>query len=445
LVILRENLILMEENTDFNFWEEVNNDTVYDKLFPQSAEGRIILYLFDKFKSSSFSPSDLENAIKTVKPQNIRDIQGNLTNKFHKYFISRNRPNDTYSLREHALRFGELAYSTLDAHSKPAKIEKLCKNLRRDLEHYIEIEDFNYWQERIFDKNKHEFHQQIDVLDEKLNQLIFELQLKSEKDGDFLNLLQIMIDKLSDIEGEYQKLSTAFAETENIKDILSKYLQDYSLTDDLKEQVRNSIDFFSNTEQKLDNVNIRINKIQPVIHYRVSIFGRSNFASKINRFVDYLLDKSILKNQKIELPSGIKRIPLTSNQVVFEALKQFSRPLKIIPRQINKPSSSERKEAFLEEDFKIEIQRKAIKLLRELNNDLLTNKEIFISKYYAKIIDEQIGSFSLITLFTYLVIREYDNSKNWELEITSESIQYQKAKNIIELWEIRIFQKSLGI
>ena len=224
----------MEGNTEFNFWEEINNDTVYDKLFPQSAEGRIILYLFDRFKSSSFSPSDLENAIKTVKPQNIRDIQGNLTNKFHKYFISRNRPNNTYSLREHALRFGELAYSTLDAHSKPAKIEKLCKNLRRDLEHYNEIDDFNHWQERIFDKNKHEFHQQIDVLDEKLNQLIFGLQLKSEKDKDFLNQLQVIIDKLSDIENEYQKLSTAFAETENIKDILSKYLQDYTLIDDLK-------------------------------------------------------------------------------------------------------------------------------------------------------------------------------------------------------------------
>ena len=83
--------------------------------------------------------------------------------------------------------------------------------------------------------------------------------------------------------------------------------------------------------------------------------------------------------------------------------------------------------------------------MRELSNDLMKNKEVFISNYYTKIIDEKLGHFSLITLFTYLVIREYDNSKNWELEITSDCIQYQKGKNIIELWEIRIFQKSLGI
>lgn len=439
----------MEEQNNFIFWEEINSDIIYNKLFPQSLEGRIILCLYDRINrkeiSSSFTHSDLESAIKTVKPNNVRDTQGTLNNKLQKYFLWHNRHNSTYSLKDHAIRFGELAQSTLIAHFEPAKIEKLCRNLRKELKKYIDENDFPYWKEFHLDKNRHEFHQQIEVLDEKLRILISELELNRRNESNFIVSLELMIEKLSSIESEYQKLETAFSEIEIIRGFLYEYLQNDSHENLLKEKIQNAIDFFSNTESKLEGVNIRINKIQPVIQKQIAVYGRSGFASKTNRFIEYLLDNSVLSNQKIELPQNINRIPTSTSHIAFNALRPWNDPPQITPRKVHKTTKEQRKEAFSSEIAKIELQSLAIKLMQEFDIELIQKKEIYISEYYSKILDGGLGKFDLAILFSYLIIKKYDSDIKWTLEVLSIPINYTTKKSIIALWEIKIFQKISDI
>lgn len=435
------------DDDEFIFLDEFNKGEVYDKLYPESTEGRIVLWLYNKIEiakefKNEFAQSELDKAIKSVKIINVRDTHGITVNKLYKHFLYYNPVTEKYNLKDHAIRFGQLAYKTLETHSKPSRIQKICTMLRRDLERYIVDNNFAYWKEFNLDKNKHEFLQQIEVLDEKLNILIIELRNKKSVDIDFLDFLQSIIAKLDLIENEYEKLETAFAETNTIKTLLLNEIQKEGYEREITNQIQESIDFFNEIRRSLAGVSYRINKIQPIIKQQISIFSRAGFVSRINKFIEYLIDKSDIRNQKVSLPNGINRFQLNTQQPTFITLQPWTDPPPINPRSENKVTASERQKAFSKDLQRLDLQKEARNLVEQFNQELLIKEEMLVSPYFSKILNEDWGNFGLAIKFSYLIMRKYNIDKNWKLEVLPKQIMLKTKKSRIELWEMKVCKRN---
>lgn len=432
----------MEEIIQISLWEEGNKEGVYDSLFPSNMEGKIIFWLYEAIQESriesDFLQIDLDDAIRAAKPViNRNQIQDNrnIIHKLQKYFLWYNPYTRTYSLRIHATKFCELAKETLQKGEK-SKIEIICKRLNESLNE----SNFSEWKDYDFETSKHEFKKEIESLDNKINSLIEELRTKRNSEEDFLYVLISISEKLEQIQKEYEKLKAAFDETKNIKLKLEKIRNDIS-DEDLKNQSQKIIDFFKEVRERLEGVNVRIMNIQPRIRQQINLFSRPGFAYRIDKFIHYILEKSTVKNQTLSLPTGIVAFPIGITRGKFIGLETWKEPPPPIIREPFKMTDTERRKAFEGNLKRLELQTNASLLLKEFDKELNIRGELLLSQYFSKILNNDWVNFKLAVKFSYLLIKKYDMSKFWQLEVLPQKLVYKTLKSTIELWEIRIYKK----
>lgn len=434
----------MEETIQISLWEEGVKEGVYDDLFPSNVEGKIIFWLYEAIQQNridnNFLQADLDEAIRAVKPviqrNQIQDNR-NIIHKLQKHFLWYNPYTHTYSLRTHGNKFCELAKETLQVlKGEKSKIEIICRRLNESLNET----NFTEWRDFDFENSKHEFQKEIENLDSKINILIEELRTKRNTGDDFLNVLISISEKLEQIKKEYDKLKSAFDETKSIKLKLEKIKNDSQYIE-IVDEIQRIIDFFKEVRNSLEGVNIRIKNIQPRIRQQINIFSRPGFAYRIDKFINHILNKSTVKDQNLLLPSGILTYPIGITLGRFVRLEPWQDPPPPITREPFKITPFEREKAFSNDLNRLEIQKKASLILKEFDQELNIKRELYLSHYFPKILNNDWGNFKLALKFSYLLMKKYGVSKVWKLEVLPQKLVYKTLKSTIELWEIKIYQK----
>jgi hypothetical protein len=339
-------------------------------------------------------------------------------------------------LRDHAIVFGKMVYDLLEARFNPTLVEQICRTLRHDLQNKIKDNRFKEWYNVIFKPNRSALQQQLDLLDNKIDRLIIDLQNKKLEDTEVLTMLESVSEHLYRILEEYEQLRSAYSETKAIRSELIDFQINVGYDD--VEILEETLTYFDLLRKQLNAISERLNRIQPKIQQLFGVFNQGNFGAKIDRFINFLLTESCLVKNRLLLPPSIPSLDLqikTSYLRYFD-LSRSPFPRTIQPRITQVYSTEDRSNAFLEETEKIRKQNEALEWLDVLEHDLEEKEEIILLDYFTKVFQNDWSRLEIALRFVHIVLHKYTNHSDWNITFRTP-LKPSPHKNI-QLWNVVI-------
>jgi len=435
----------MSVNTSrFIFWEEILNLGRYEEIIPSRELGLLILRLYDltekkKTLSEYFKHSDIEDIyweVNNTPERRQKEDARNDIEKLKKYFLTYSVLQNEYHLRDHAIVFGKMVYDLLEARFNPTLVEQICRTLRHDLQIKIKDNSFKEWYNVVFNPNRSALQQQLDLLDNKIDKLISDLQNKKLEDTEVLTMLESVSEHLKRILEEYEQLRSAYSETKVIRSELLDFQK--GVGDDDREILEEALTYFDLLRKQLNAISERLGRIQPKIQQLFGVFNQGNFGAKIDRFTNYLLSESSLVKNRLVLPPNIPSFNLqikTSHLKYFDTSRSpFPRPIQ--PRTTQVYNTEDRDTAFLEATENVRRQNEALEWLDILDQDLEEKEEIILLDYFTKVFQNDWSRLEIALRFVYLVLQKYTNHSDWN--ITFHTPLKPSPHKHIQLWNVII-------
>ncbi|MEP1033635.1 hypothetical protein [Ekhidna sp.] len=432
----------------FDFFSEINKDDNYQLLYPQREIGLAIVWLYQRslegaFPDMTFKESDIHDALDTVHPRSGTKSHRKPTEHYNQtiaslqeYFLRYDEEKQVYRFKEYANEFCKHAFNTLKSNFDPTQIERICKNLTKELTEaktQLQVKD---WIAISFENFKPNLRQQIDFIERQIDHSVLELR-QNISDNENTKIVQILkeIDtRFDDIRSQNKELRGAFREFDTIKRNLDQ--QSMSIDDkEIGDSIHSAHLFLQEMKKLLSIVDSRLDRIQPKVKQLFSNLNKPLFNTKVEKFLRFLLDRSTLKvakNKKILLlPPDIPEIgslrQLTKFSIVERKKDLFpARARKKLRYTENEESKlkaySSSQNQFIKQD-KIDIW------LNRIDLDLKKEARVHFSEYFFDILKMNNNDLNLAIELAYRVIRDR-KSYNWKLSISTENDQSNHVRNL---------------
>ena len=434
--------------SNFDFFSEITKDDNYQLLYPQREVGLAIVWLYQKglegaFPDMTFKESDIHEALEAVNPKARSKTHRRPTEHYNRvisslqeYFLRYDDEKQVYRFKEYANEFCKHAFSTLKSNFDPTQIERICKNLTKELteaKNPLQVKD---WITISFENFKPNLRQQIDFIERQIDHSVLELR-QNISDNENTKIVQVLkeIDtRFDDIRSQNKELRGAFREFDTIK----RNLDEKSMSIDDKEigdSIHSAHLFLQEMKKLLSIVDSRLDRIQPKVKQLFSNLNKPLFNTKVEKFLRFLLDNSTLKVEKnrkvLLLPPNIPEIDslrqLTKFSIVERKKDLFpARARKKLRYSENEESKlkayQSSKNQFIKQD-KIDIW------LNRIDSDLQKEVRVHFSEYFFDILQRNNHDLNLAIELAYRVIRDR-KSYNWKLSISTENDRSNHVRNL---------------
>ena len=359
--------------------------------------------------------------------------------ELQEFFLYYNEEQQTYSFKEYATYLCDKIFKMLSDRFNPTVIEITCTDLYEKLRDAVTEQDISNWLEARFDKAKLHLKEQIDYLNQQIDKSVAELSDRAKlKTDSLLTALQDIENKLDEIRNQNRELRGAFREIDRIKTILMQHPARENAQID--EHVSAAIDYFESVRTSLSMVDSRIDKIQPKIQQFFGLLNRQLFDTKVEKFLNYLLDKS-------QVVSGELVLPVANESFI---VRSFSSRLPIIEKRDELfPGKRNRSVVYVRDVRKEEeaYRQSRISLLRQsyinrwmekIRREVVYLNEYHLSDTFFSILETHNDDLHLAVSVIYQTIEMYDKHEKWKIEIDREHII---QKRNYEIWDIWMKQK----
>ncbi|WP_271781997.1 hypothetical protein [Aquimarina algiphila] len=436
----------------FNLYREAKDQ--YEKLIPEKNDGLILLSIYEKYNDKDFTEENIISIItKVFKDQGNESsrTEYNRNNaiilRFQESFLWRNSSKKTYQFKKYGLELCQNIEKRLIEKYNPAKIKRFFAELHKSLiENIEENRNFNEWIEDHFELRLPELTSQIEILDQQVNESVkdFKAGINSEEQ-DALDVLKGIEIRLEIIKDQAFELRNAFQISYDIDDLLISVLEENKVQNNTSSIYRVQ-NFHDNSRSQLEQVSKRIEKIKPRIREFIYDFNKKNFDRKTNKFINYLLEQSIVlqegSSKKIQLPDNLSRLIIKSTihnpKLSVIPIRQISskQPIKVIRREVNVVKRKE----LLEKTLKWKQDKERISYWTKLAFQELEAKGVldFTSFFFKILKDDQL---TIAVKTAHNIIRKKTTYRNkYKVEIKKEAVQSTSKKGI-SLWQMKLQKK----
>ncbi|MEM6642144.1 MAG: hypothetical protein AAF616_04115 [Bacteroidota bacterium] len=447
------------DTTNFDFFSEITKDDNYQLLYPQKEVGLAIVWLYQKslegaFPDMTFKESDILEALDSVNPSSRKKTHRRPTEHYNskisslqEYFLRYDEDKQVYRFKEYANEFCRHAFDTLKSNFDPTQIERICKNLTRELtesKNEVEIKD---WLTVSFENFKPNLRQQIDFIERQIDQSVLELRqnISNNENAKIMEILKEIDDRFDKIRNQNKELRGAFREFDIIKTHLDEQL--ISIDDSqIGDLIYSAHLFLQEMKKLLSIVDSRLDRIQPKVKQLFSNLNKPLFNSKVEKFLRFLLDKSQVESEKskklLNLPTdipGIQTFRQTTKFTIIERKKDlFPTKSRRRPRYVENQQSKQKAFQISRDQF---IQQDTIDVwLRRIDGDLEKESPVNFSGYFFEILQSNKNDLNLAIELAYRVIRG-SKSYNWKLDISTRDNELNRERNI-ELRNMLIHRAS---
>lgn len=436
----------------FNLYREAKDQ--YEKLIPEKSDGLILLYLYAKYKDKDFTEQNIIATIKKVfKDQGNEELRTeyNRNNaiilRFQESFLWRNNTKKTYQFKKYGLELCQNIEKRLIKKYNPAKIKRFFAELHKSLtENIEENRGFKEWIDDHFEIRLPELTSQIEILDQQVNESVkdFKTGINAE-DQDVLNALKGIEIRLEVIKEQAYELRNAFQISYDIDDLLIGLLEDNKAKGSTADIYRVQ-NFHNDSRSQLEQVSKRIEKIKPRIREFIYDFNKKNFDRKTNKFIDYLLQHSVVirdgSTKRIQLPDSLPELQIKSNlhnpKFNVIPIRQISsmQPVEVTTRKVDVVKRKE----LIQKTLKWKQDKEKITYWTKLAFQELEAKGVLnFTPFFFNILKEDQLTIAVKT--AHNIIRKNTTYRNkYKVQIKRESVQ-DNSKKGISLWQMTIQKK----
>ncbi|MDO5986156.1 hypothetical protein Q4Q39_01960 [Flavivirga amylovorans] len=438
----------LDKKIEFNFFDEINDDYTYARLFPQKTVGLAIVFLYEKviagdFINNLFTEKNIHDAFIKVRPPTIRLQKEDYSAYIHhlqEYFLDYDQESQRYFFKDYAYKFCEHAKTTLKGAFNPTRIKQLCSDLIKLLKDIDNDNDLQNWLENQYKRFEPELREQIDFLEKQIANSVEQLKKESNfTEHKFIDVLKSVEDNLDIAQEQSRELRSAYEETKTIRNILDTKDIDDNYINDLITEVHL---FIRLVNARLNTIDRKLERIQPRIRQLFSTLNRPRFNSKIQKFTRYLLDKSSIEyinsSKSIVFPFSVPtpklHIEVPNFTVLRKDLELFPpKPKKLIKYPQNLSIVERNKLRTLKV---IERQEKISVWENYIISEIELRQQLNLSEVFYKILNEDNDSEIAITVLFNIVVKIRKDKK---LELTTynqlETNEYFKN---IALWKMEV-------
>jgi len=437
----------IEQTENFDFIKILNDDKTYKLLFPSREVGMAIIEIYEGienniYENQKFTESDLHEAFSKVYRTNDRypkEIYSAHIMDLQEYFLDYDQQSQKYFFKDYAYKFCEHAKNTLKGAFNPTRIQKICTLLTNSLQSKQTDEDLTFWLTDEFKKYEPDLREQIDFLDRQISNSLEQLKRRTviEK-GSFINILIATNESLNTSQDHVRELRSAYAETRIMRDILNRKNAGNQEIDGL---IREVLFFISYINDRLNSIDKKLDRIQPKIRQLFSSLNKPAFNAKVERFITYLLDKSVveyIETQKTMIfPKGILCPTLRYRTPNFTIISK--------DKELFPPKPKERKH-YIQNNKEIERNRKkAITFLKDIDtaqkwqdyilSEINLRNYINLSETFFTIARQTGPSLAVTVMFN--TIKHISQTPSMQLE-TAKELYTDNEFNYISLWKMEV-------
>ncbi|MEQ9299649.1 MAG: hypothetical protein RIF33_13835 [Cyclobacteriaceae bacterium] len=438
----------MNTASPFDFFSEIIKDDNYQLLYPQKEVGLAVIWLYQKsiegaFPQMTFKESDIHEALDTVHPRSGSKSHRKPTEHYNQtiaslqeYFLRYDDDKQVYRFKEYANEFCKHALNTLKSNFDPTQIERICKNLTKELTDSQTDEDIKDWLTVNFENFKPNLRQQIDFIERQIDHSVLELRqnISANETSRIVNVLKEIDTRFDEIRGQNKELRAAFREFDTIK----KHLDERSMSIDDKEIgdfIHSAHLFLQEMKKLLSIVDSRLDRIQPKVKQLFSNLNKPLFNSKIEKFLRFLLESSSINTEKnkklLTLPSEIPGIEVLRQTTKFAIVE---RKKDLFPARARKklryPENQQSKQLAYRNSQNHFIRQDTIDIwLNRIDKDLEKESVVEFSVYFFKVLLDNGNDLNLAIALAYRVIRE-SKTYNWQLSVSTHNDQSSQNQNL---------------
>ncbi len=412
------------------FYEALSQSGTYELLFPDRSSGLVIAWLYQKmedghFPDRSFREKDIHDAFKRLFPSERypKEFRTDSISRLSEYFLRYDNKSRLYTFKGYALEFCERAYDIIKRNWELTDIEKLCHNLREKLEGCQKDDDLNYWLDTDFPAYKGDLTGQLDFLERQILQVVSELRLQiSARETAMQQVLERVIDQLEDLKRQSRELSKAFSELNIMRTLLNEFLNktdDSALALKILEVIRTINDLY----RDLSVVDSRIDRVQPRVKQLFFLFTKPLIASKIEFFLQHLLQNSHLKRdntgkRKLSLPEEMPSFVLheeIANFTIVEKRNPF--PQKPAPMPIAVEDPKLREAAFAPLLARIYDQKVVSELFMDFKQLADQQRVTHFAPFFFRVLNAKEYGFKIAVWLAYKVLLHFSKLPNYSVQI----------------------------
>lgn len=436
-----------------SIFDHIKIENTYELFFPKKEQGLAIIWLYERIKNGYFDKGvfkekDIRQALDEVsligrekRERHPWEYYNSHIMALQEFFLLYDEEHQTYTLKEYATYLCDKVFKMLSVRFNPTIIEITCIGLYENLKDVSTEEDLSLWLDAHFDKAKLHLKEQIDYLNQQIDKSVTELSEKAKlKSDSLLNALRDIENKLDEIRKQNGELRGAFREIDRIKSILM--LHPARENAQIDESVSVAIDYFESVRILLNMVDSRIDKIQPKIQQFFASLNRHVFDTKVEKFLNYLLDKSQVISGELVFPianeSFVTRYPSSNFTIVEKRDELFAGKKNQPVIYVRDPE----KEAAVHQHSRIALVRQNnINLwMEQIRRESLHVKEYHLSDVFFYILKAHNEDLHLAVNVIYQAIDFYDKHDKWQIEIDNQKIiQLENYNHTI--WDIWMKRK----
>jgi len=445
---MRNSPQLNTEPTDnFDFIKTLNEDKTYKLLFPPKDVGMAIIEIYegiknDFYENQKFTEADLHDAFAKVCRTNDRypkELYSAHIMDLQEYFLDYDQQSQKYFFKDYAYKFCEHAKNTLKGAFNPTRIQKICTLLTNSLRSKQTDEDLIFWLTDEFNKYEPDLREQIDFLDRQISNALDQLKQRTviEK-GSFINILITTNESLSLSQSHVRELRSAYAETRMIREILNGKNTGNA---EIGKLIREVLFFIRYINDRLNSIDKKLDRIQPKIRQLFSSLNKPAFNAKVERFITYLLEKSVIEyvdaQKTIIFPDGIVCPTLRYSTPNFTIISKDKELFPAKPKQ---------RKHYIQNNAEIEGNRKkAITFLKDIDtaqkwqhyilSEINLRNYINLSETFFSIARQTNSSLAVTVLFN--TIKQISRMPSMQLETARELYTDNEFKHIT-LWKMEV-------
>lgn len=429
--------------TSFDFFKELNKENHYNLLFPKREVGLAIAWLYQQildgaFRDGTFKESDIHEALDKMHPGAKEPDHRKQTNHFNivvsdlqHYFIRYDEDRQAYFFKEYGREFCQHALDTLYGNFEPTRIEKICTELKKNLEACDTESVLKDWLDIKFNTFKPQLRHQIDYLERQIDQSVHEIRQSQIKKDDtsILETLKEISERFDLIRKQNKELNAAFRELDRIKQLLEQKairIDDKELGD----KVFSVQQFIQEMKKLLSMVDQRLDRIQPKIKQLFANLNKPLFNTRIEKFLAYLLEYSTVETvhskKVLQLPDPVPEWIFYRQKPKFTIVE---RKKDLFPstakRKHTYPENKEnKKKVYQRSRERFQQQNKVDIWLNQIKKDLQQTPEISFTPYFFKALNENDQNLELAIDLAYRVLQEH-SLYGWQLYFDEEMTEDQ--------------------
>lgn len=433
-----------------SLFEQLKIENTYDLLFPKKEKGLAVIWLYERvkngeFENGIFKEKDIQRAFEAVSFIRNEPIRSQWVTyntyimELQEFYLIYNDENQTYIFTDFGLQICDKVYRLISKRFNPTIIEITCAELHSKLESAITEEQIKNWLTIDLFKSRTLLLEQVDYLNQQIDRSVASLSEKAKRRKETLLVaLQEIEEQIDMIRQQNKELRAAFRQIDRMNDILISHpVRDNS--EEVDDLVSEAISYFEGIYLRLAMVDSRIDKIQPKIKQFFASLNRDIFNSKVEKFLYYLLEKSLVIDKQIEFPipyNGTIQLADTSSTFI-----SVDRPDTLFP-PVRKLRPEYAKDARKEQ----EAHRKGhVQMIRQIHiqwwlefirRKSLEINTIHLPEIFFSILEKHDDDLQLAIQVIDQAVKKYKEDPHWEVLINTNNQINNPSSNhtISDIW-----------